>query len=163
MTSSDRIGLEKGNTVTHLQEWITALNSGDYNQGSGSLSASETEHCCLGVLAEIAKAPHHRNYPTNTMLVEHQSFAPNENEENEEITQHTEGISDTMLDAEWFFDTVGLSPTDQEGLAYCNDNGVTFAQIANVLSSDNPSDSIGDLVQRIQEGHAAEQEEGLED
>lgn len=38
-------------------EWVAALKSGDYKQATGRLSVgvgSDTRHCCLGVLCEIA-------------------------------------------------------------------------------------------------------------
>lgn len=79
------------------------------------------------------------------MLVEHQSYTHNEDSD-EVFTVETEGISDTMLDDDWFFDTVGLSPSDQENLAFCNDGGATFAEIANALNTPNPSLGIEDLV-----------------
>src|SRR5687767_1246645 len=35
------------------EQWVTALRSGEYDQGKGQLSASGT-YCCLGVLCELA-------------------------------------------------------------------------------------------------------------
>lgn len=42
-----------------LRKWVAALESGDYKQGSRRLckvqpGSSEPEHCCLGVLCELA-------------------------------------------------------------------------------------------------------------
>lgn len=34
------------------EKWITALKSGEYKQGKGTLNANE-EFCCLGVLADL--------------------------------------------------------------------------------------------------------------
>jgi hypothetical protein len=36
-----------------MREWVRRLRSGDYEQGQGFLSKDDT-HCCLGVLCEIA-------------------------------------------------------------------------------------------------------------
>lgn len=41
-----------------FEKWITALRSGKYKQGKGQLMLVEDsgiEHCCLGVLCEVAK------------------------------------------------------------------------------------------------------------
>lgn len=34
-------------------EWVEALRSGEYKQGSGALLSQDGGYCCLGVLAEI--------------------------------------------------------------------------------------------------------------
>jgi hypothetical protein len=34
--------------------WITALRSGEYEQGRHSLRSADNKHCCLGVLMELA-------------------------------------------------------------------------------------------------------------
>ena len=44
------------------KQWVEALRSGEYNQGQGQLKRlapisfgeKQTEHCCLGVLCELA-------------------------------------------------------------------------------------------------------------
>ena len=37
------------------EKWVAALRSGDYTQQKGSLAnLHRTEHCCLGVLCELA-------------------------------------------------------------------------------------------------------------
>lgn len=36
------------------QEWITALTSGEYQQGKHELRTSDNKYCCLGVLCDIA-------------------------------------------------------------------------------------------------------------
>ena len=45
-------------TVEELRNWITALRSGEYEQGYGKLIMYVTDtckykHCCIGVLADI--------------------------------------------------------------------------------------------------------------
>ena len=39
-------------TKQQKQDWLTALRSGDYVQGTGCMFNGEN-HCCLGVLAEL--------------------------------------------------------------------------------------------------------------
>lgn len=35
------------------EKWITALRSGEYQQGTGRLKGLDGKYCCLGVLANI--------------------------------------------------------------------------------------------------------------
>lgn len=35
------------------EQWINALRSGDYKQGTGQLRNDNNEFCCLGVLADV--------------------------------------------------------------------------------------------------------------
>ena len=35
-------------------KWLTALRSGDYNQGQTLLRSTKDEYCCLGVLCDLA-------------------------------------------------------------------------------------------------------------
>src|SRR5690348_17476896 len=35
-------------------EWVAALRSGEYRQGSGTLRSDQDEFCCLGVLCDLA-------------------------------------------------------------------------------------------------------------
>lgn len=43
-----------------IAEWIEALRSGKYKQGTGRLRSNDDCYCCLGVLCEVAgiKAEH---------------------------------------------------------------------------------------------------------
>lgn len=35
-------------------QWVTALRSGEYKQGSAALKDTEDRYCCLGVLCDLA-------------------------------------------------------------------------------------------------------------
>lgn len=39
---------------TMKQQWITALRSGEYEQGTGFLRTINNKYCCLGVLCDVA-------------------------------------------------------------------------------------------------------------
>lgn len=39
-----------------LNEWIAALRSGDWEQGSGTLQCGDGSFCCLGVLCDLIDA-----------------------------------------------------------------------------------------------------------
>lgn len=38
------------------ERWVTALRSGDYEQGTARLNTNDEKFCCLGVLCELAVA-----------------------------------------------------------------------------------------------------------
>lgn len=38
-------------------KWLTALRSGEYKPGAGTLRDGDDCYCCLGVLADICEAP----------------------------------------------------------------------------------------------------------
>jgi hypothetical protein len=42
-------------------KWLSALRSGEYNQGTGLLQASNGGYCCLGVLQMVADGDIQRN------------------------------------------------------------------------------------------------------
>ncbi len=42
---------------TRLKQWIKALRSNNYEQGTGSLRTAAGEYCCLGVVCELAEVP----------------------------------------------------------------------------------------------------------
>ena len=127
------------------QIWIDALESGDYKQTRACLSQRDDDdvmrHCCLGVLADVMDAPRYRDYD-NKLFVEwsnyiHVDDVPRDN--------NTVGLSSSMLDEDWFADTTGLDADTQSNLAYCNDNGATFAEIAQALQSDDPRAAIAQM------------------
>ena len=107
-------------------KWIEALRSGDYAQGTGELcvlrgwGGDEYEHCCLGVLAEVAGI------------------------ERERIRGkcHLSEIGNTLLGAFESDDGVEYSTklpythtTLQRKLAGMNDNGKTFPEIADWIEA----------------------------
>jgi hypothetical protein len=102
--------------------WINALTSGEYEQGTGLLrrevdAVSEAEryqYCCLGVLCDLAmKAGMHGQWSNGGMEDDfglHDDFAPNH-----------------------VLQMVGLTKEHGAILARINDNGGTFATIAETI------------------------------
>jgi hypothetical protein len=41
---------------TNLRRWVSALRSGQYQQGPGLLRSSDNKYCCLGVALDLALA-----------------------------------------------------------------------------------------------------------
>jgi hypothetical protein len=115
-------------------EWIAALRSGEYTQGKNLLRDSEDKMCCLGVLCEIAVKhgviPAPKRYTGEDELGGYQygtagemSFPP------------SAVWRDWALLADRNPQVPNPNPDedDDEGLAGLNDNGYTFAQIADLI------------------------------
>jgi hypothetical protein len=100
------------------QAWLTALRSGDYQQGEGYLRQGD-QYYCLGVLCDLygkAVGPEweedHRYYaePVHSMC-RHDTTLPSE-------VQEWAGIPGKP------------NPLDLAGM---NDNGATFEELANII------------------------------
>lgn len=103
-------------TLTENQKiWLDALRSGKYNQGNTYLCIDD-EYCCLGVAAEIFGEGHLIEEGYRTSFDGHTSLAP------EYVVQ--------VLNLK---DDVGSRDDDQNALAWLNDKGLTFAQIADIF------------------------------
>lgn len=106
-----------------LDAWIEALESGDWEQGSGELCNASDEYCCLGVHLELNARRKFDTEPDREMYWE-------DNRDGE------------MLEASYLVehgfvhsDSVSGSGSDlQNFLANANDNGWTFMDIARFLN-----------------------------
>ena len=113
------------------RQWLRALRGNEYKQGRDTLrytdSEGETTHCCLGVLCEIvAKNP---TVPADVRLAAKESLGK---------------IGELPSEVCYL---LGTSPNPSTGikdhtqgditltLAEMNDNGFTFAQIADVIET----------------------------
>lgn len=121
------------------QQWIDALESSKFTQATACLSRPDEDgvigHCCLGVLAEVMNAPRYRD-ENETLYV--QLTTP-------DVAFENLDVSSSMLDDTWFATTTGLDVDTHGHLAYCNDNGATFTEIAQALRSDNPQAAIAEM------------------
>lgn len=100
------------------QKWITALRSGDYQQASGQLRNQHAEFCCLGVLAQISGA----------CVWDDAGDA------------FVNGVRASMEDEYYLFpEFASLDLETQKHLATMNDNGRTFAEIADWVEKNVPS------------------------
>jgi hypothetical protein len=108
------------------QKWIDALRSGEYAQGIGKLCSmlpgGTFEHCCLGVLAEIAGV--HRfallEKDRLDMLMRQDLVGPWNSRSSDEDEYYSPGDEDTHT-------------TTQRRLAAMNDNEVSFREIADYI------------------------------
>lgn len=124
------------------QKWLEALRSGKYQQGSGQLREvhyceewSDTYHCCLGVLADIAGAPlslfeddgflgSGQSISTSSDNADHFGLGPQGNE------------GDPQYEA----DEPRSLTTLQRKLASMNDNRRSFAEIADWIEINVPAE-----------------------
>lgn len=111
-------------------QWVEALRSGEYKQGKAKLKQidrGEAQHCCLGVLCEIAKT---QGIVTDLVTarfdhidLEFYAFETGDD--------RREGYLPTAV-REWS----GLDLLAQERLAGLNDRGESFEEIAGVIERD---------------------------
>lgn len=105
------------------EKWITALRSGEYKQASGCLTKvhnTEEYHCCLGVLCVILNMPRHFDDIDSCMAygAEHNtSYLPWE-----------------AMKKAGMCTTTGVYE-GRATLADLNDNGKSFAEIADVIEA----------------------------
>lgn len=136
-----------------LEEWLTALRSGEYTQGTGYLhvrpeTSGPDQFCCLGVLCDLAKTngatfevtkrpmPHGLTYDYDGMSgllsgnVANSVGLVKNNDDPEEWympTRRDEWEPDTEVDIFIDLEGVGRDVSD------LNDDGYTFEQIADLL------------------------------
>lgn len=108
------------------EKWIAALESGEYQQTKHRLH-DEEGFCCLGVLCDL-------------YIKEHTTAAWVEDPAGRRwVFADPETKTGDLLPASvvvW----AGLNATNPDGLAYRNDNGVSFSEIATIIRKDfNPT------------------------
>jgi hypothetical protein len=113
-----------------MREWVTALRSGNYEQGRGRLR-TDNQYCCLGVLCDIAVR--------NGVIP--QGALPIRSSDVEQVIYSYGGFTNFMmppstvrvwadLPAGQYIYAGELSATK---LAHLNDTGATFAEIADLI------------------------------
>lgn len=110
------------------QEWVTALRSGEYEQGNTVLRSHDNKFCCLGVLCDIygkhkgvtwSDNPDYHRY----LFLERITLLP------QEVIEWS-GVSEFGL-------VKGFNERDAElsiTLTNLNDNNMSFNQIADVIN-----------------------------
>jgi hypothetical protein len=111
------------------EEWVAALRSGEYRQGIGKLRGSGDTFCCLGVLCDLAEKAgivrsHNNTYSGDYMYyfedgTEEKSILPITVQEWAGLPQQNPYVIP--------FDT------DSHSLAECNDEGMDFNRIADLI------------------------------
>lgn len=109
------------------KEWVEALRSGKYAQGKAALKYKTGEHCCLGVLCDLAD-------PEGWVEAEAKDsranlYAWREPKRTGYPGQDIASLSD-------------ITGVDLYDLAELNDNGATFEQIASIIESPHLRDEV---------------------
>jgi hypothetical protein len=106
----------------HRKAWVAALRSGKYKQGTeGFLRDSNDNYCCLGVACELAGVE--AQYQTERMCYR---YGPSLHIGHEALFEYF-GLRNS---------SVGSFYNESNTLAYLNDNGWNFSQIADLIESE---------------------------
>ncbi len=128
-------------------QWIDALTNGTYRQGTGVLQTGDGSFCCLGVLCDL----YHQETGNGEWVAGSKQVA-NVNAERVPVTNPTTGFTDMrfpdktihfksflgdhMREAREITRWSGLDYMRASKLAELNDNGRSFAEIAEVIQAD---------------------------
>lgn len=119
------------NQIHNLMIWVVALRSGDFSQGKGSLKRKAGDgfnHCCLGIACELNSISNEEN--------DHSKPSDRCSYLFDFGTQATSSFPDSS----WFKRVYGFIPFndfggDRTALSNLNDDGYSFAQIADVIET----------------------------
>jgi hypothetical protein len=117
------------------ENWVNALLSGEYKQGTGNLK-SGTGFCCLGVLCDLYAKEHNEDWETATTFVSLDEENPKPHDywyfDGESEFLPTKVMKWAGLDR--FDPDIELhDPVCTFTLAELNDNGSTFGEIAKLI------------------------------
>lgn len=124
--------------------WVDALRSGKYKQGKERLQY-EDKYCCLGCLSDL----YCKNVKdiSETCVIKNEVDTWNEDESDVDITYEEikctkyggelEALPEEVRDWVGLQDTTGRynGPKEFNSLAWLNDSGKTFAEIADIIES----------------------------
>ena len=116
--------LDKKPKLPRGKEWVAALRSGEYRQGTGGL-VRNLKHCCLGVLCEVQGW-------NNISETRGSGYLSILNPLNEFIGTHGNIPCKSFAT---FTRQGNVKETYETKLAYLNDDGVSFATIADIIES----------------------------
>ena len=109
-----------------LAAWIQALESGEYDQGRKVLRSTDNKYCCLGVVCDIVAGDEWYEKELASVRTP-RLFHPYGNID--------AGLLDNEACAQLRLSTIGM-----DTFAEVNDNGWTFAEIADAMKSDDRED-----------------------
>ncbi len=106
------------------KKWVAALRSGEYTQGTGQLRDSANNFCCLGVLCNLHAQAHPAIAAKETNIFRYMG----DRTDLPVAVMKWAGLPDAMGD------TVKIGSATAS-LAGHNDNGRTFAEIADAIEA----------------------------
>lgn len=107
-------------------QWVAALRSGKFKQADGQLRADKSSFCCLGVLCHLMNPRGWREDGWGSSLYEGMEDVP------PPIVAVWAGF--TYMDDQWGRARVTIKGRT-EPLAFHNDDGATFAEIADAIEA----------------------------
>lgn len=131
--------IKEKTTQDLMNDWLSALRSGEYEQIEGFLYTEEGK-CCLGVLGCIASVPFEKGYEEPDVFV----VTDEEGQDNIAILPYMYarpfGLDKRVTSSEGaaLYEYTGEAipgESRQQRLAYMNDNGYTFEQVADVIEA----------------------------
>ena len=111
-------------------EWVAALRSGEYQQGTGTLSM-DGEFCCLGVLTDIAVEHGVCSWVSTEDGLGVNRSGATETSVLPPVVMAWAGLASANPEID--LTNTAISEPDQHDLAHLNDDGITFAQIADLI------------------------------
>lgn len=109
-----------------VREWVEALRSGKYKQGTKKLRTTNDEYCCLGVLCELAV-----KHGVIHRVGEGYGMAGDVYADIFELPYSVTEWSGIKDSAGSYYDV------EPKALSRLNDDGMNFSEIANIIES-NP-------------------------
>lgn len=117
------------------EKWVNALRSGNYEQNHDGRLRNENGYCCLGVLCDLYAKENDKewgNYDAGSgegyNFEDYNDFPP-------QSVIEWAGLSNENPAVEVVYDEEDEPFSDNEPLASLNDNGMSFNDIANLISS----------------------------
>ena len=110
----------------NVKLWVEALRSGKYTQGMGLLRSRNDEYCCLGVACELYAERH----PELVIA------APREDSDYYTYGGRSDMLPHAVVVWLGLRDAAGSywqTTPEESALAEDNDNGTTFAEIADII------------------------------
>jgi hypothetical protein len=115
------------------EKWLVALRSDIYTQIQGRLGDGSDGRCCLGVGADVAGV--HNFLRANDQATENSEHVTRmySDENVDEDTYSYDHIKSDFPSQDMLYKMGGLDCQDASTLAEMNDNGETFAKIADYI------------------------------
>lgn len=107
----------------NAKQWVEALRSGKYTQGMGLLRSRNDEYCCLGVACELYAERH----PELVIA------APREDSDYYTYGGRCDTLPHAVVVWLGLRDAAGSYRPEESALTEDNDNGMTFAEIADII------------------------------
>lgn len=131
--------VQKTKKQTAMQTWLEALESGTFPQGQGALCRADGpvyEYCCIGVFDEVVVGTKWHNEDNSGLLVDDDGEGELVDFAHPHFAYTELGVEVTPMERDYLSDkgVVLTGEISRAGyLAYMNDQGFTFQEIADTI------------------------------